>query len=212
MTQHRNIRQALAVVAALAFLTPSASALASVAQIPGGPCTLPGDHGLSERDVYRIEHLTSARTGGLAAAMRSDNAEDRQTVSALYEAGLHPVSSLPEGAYQCRTIKLGGISDLVVYQWFNCEVGAEDGVLMLRKVTGSQNFSGTLEPAGAGFLFKGALTYGYEDAYVRYGEDATRDQVGCLTRDFEDGSNFILELPYPQFESLHDVIVLRKSN
>jgi hypothetical protein len=196
--------------AGLGLAALSTSALASVDQIPGGPCTLDGDRGLTERDIYRIEHLTSARTGGIAAALGAESAEDRATVSNIFSGGLYPIAAMPEGTYKCRTIKLGGMSDLVVYQWFKCEVSSGNGVLTLRKVTGSQNFTGTLEPAGSGLLFKGALSYGYETTAKRYGDDPERDQVGCVTKDFEDGTSFVLELPYPVFESLHDVIELRR--
>lgn len=192
-----------------ANLLPTASP-ASVEQILGGPCTVPADSGLTDRDLYRVEHLTSSRTGGLAAALKAESAPDRAIISGLFEAGLSPIASMPEGSYQCRTLKMGGLSDLVVYQWFTCEVGNQEGALTIRKVSGSQNFVGTLTPAGAGLLYKGVLTYGDEAEAKPYGSDPERDQVGCVTKDFEDGSSFVLELPYPVFESQHDVIELKR--
>ena len=196
--------------ASLALVLATSPALASVEQIPGGPCTIPTDAGLTDRDTYRIEHLASARTAGLAAALKAESADDRAAVSSLFEAGLSPIVSMPEGDYRCRTLKLGGMSDLVVYAWFTCAVAAEAGGLTIRKTTGSQNFSGALVPAGSGLLYTGVLVYGDENAAKPYGSDPERDQVGCVTKDFEDGSGFVLELPYPQFESVFDVIELRR--
>ncbi len=200
------LRKSLAAAIALSVL--ASPTLASVEQIVGGPCTVPDDAGLTDRDVYRIEHLVSSRTGGLAEAMRAESSADRAAVSMLFQNGLYPVAAMPEGQYQCRTIKLGGISELVVYQWFACEVTRARDTLTLSKTTGSQRFEGTLVPAGSGLLYRGALTYGYETTPVAYGDDAKRDQVGCVTKDAEDGTHFVLELPYPVFESRHDVIEL----
>lgn len=197
-------------IASLLLAALSTTSLASVEQIAGTPCTLDGDHDLTESDQYRINHLFTARTMGLAQAMRAENADDRAYVSDMFQAGLYPVSFMPAGLYRCRTIKLGGLSDLIIYQWFECAVGAdEDGTLTLRKTTGSQNFVGTLQPAGAGLLFRGAGHYGYEDDTRRYGDDEERNEVGCLTKDAEDGTRFVLEEPFPQFESLHDIIELQ---
>ena len=198
--------------ACLALAGLATPAVASVEQIAGNPCTVPSDAALTDRDAYRIEHLVSSRTAGLAEALRADSIEDRTGLSRLFENGLAPISIMPEGAYQCRTIKLGGISELTVYQWFTCEVTPSGDGLTLSKTSGSQNFTGTLTQAGDGLLYKGTLRYGYEDRPVAYGADPERDQIGCVTKDAEDGTHFVLELPYPVFESRHDVIELVRKN
>lgn len=198
--------------ALVVLLALPSAAEAGVAQIAGSACSPIAEMQLTDRDTYRIEHLTSSRTAGLAEALRAESAEDRASVSELFSNGLYPISDMPEGDYQCRTIKLGGLSEVVVYQWFTCEISRADGVLHIAKTSGSQNFSGTLTPAGSGLLYRGALTYGYETEATGYGENAERDQVGCVTKDAEDGMHFVLELPYPVFESRHDVIELVRKN
>jgi len=195
---------AIGLVAAMA-----GPAAAAVEQISGEPCAATVAMGLTERDEYRISHLTTSRTQGLAEAMRSDTARDRDLLAEMFAGGLSPLGRVATGKYQCRTIKLGGNVPLVVYQRFSCEIGQEDATYTLRKLTGSQNFFGTLTPAGAGFLYKGALNYGYEKQVVAYGTNKDRDQVGCLTKDYEDGGRLLLELPMPVFESRHDVIELK---
>jgi hypothetical protein len=91
---------------------------------------------LTEKDRQRISHLVASRTRGLGAAASGETAADRAVVSALFEFDLTPISEMPTGAYQCRTIKMGGMVPLAVYKYFRCEVGAEDAVLTLLKTTG----------------------------------------------------------------------------
>jgi len=201
------MRVTLAIGLALALVQPALAA----EQVSGEPCLASDSMGLTARDQYRISHLSASRTQGLAEALRAGNSKDRGDVSALFADGLAPLSEVKQGKYQCRTIKLGGNLPLVVYQWFSCEISQEDGALTLRKLTGSQNFFGTLVPAGPGYLYKGALHYGYEREVTLYGTTKDRDQVGCLVNASANGSRLVLELPMPVFESQHDVIELRRS-
>lgn len=190
-----------ALVALTALLLP-VQAMAQVA------ACMPSETGeISERDAARIGGLEWARLRGLAAALNSASAEDRQTVSGLYSNGLAPAGDLPEGGYHCRTIKLGGLSELIVYPFFECEIAAGGEGYTISKPTGSQRFSGTLTPSGDGYFYKGALYY-RDEGPMEYTGESERDQVGCLYRVSADGASYVLELPSPQFESFHDIIVL----
>lgn len=169
-------------------------------------CSVPEGLGLSEADVSRLENLDTSRTRGLGNALRSDSADDRAVLAELFEPGVSYVNpELLVGTYDCRTIKLGGGLPLVVYQWFRCEIAQDGDTYTVRKLTGSQNFSGVLGPAGSGYAYKGAGFYGYEDPRA-YGDDPERDQVGCLSAVTKDNKHFMLELPFPRVESFHDVI------
>lgn len=170
-------------------------------------CVVPDGFGLSQEDQTRLEALNTSRTRGLGAALRARSASERQVLANLFEAGLAPVDPAQlVGKYQCRTIKMGGGLPLVVYKWFQCEIGQEDATFTVRKLTGSQNFFGVLSPAGAGYAYKGAGVYGYEKQVRFYGDDATRNQVGCLSAVRQGNKHFVLELPMPKVESFHDVI------
>lgn len=180
--------------------------------ISGEPCTIPQGLHLAPADEARIAHLTASRTKGLGEAMRAPSARDRSVVAGLYAADLLALTpaEIAPGPYRCRTIKLGGISDLVVYQWFKCEVKRTDQGLFLDKLTGSQNFSGRLYTnRSAGLLFVGAGHYGYEKSPRAYGDDPKRNIVGCMTGLPGEPGHYILEEPHPVFESTHDVIELR---
>lgn len=168
---------------------------------------------LTEADASRLDNMFISRTRGLAAAITGENAPERAIVSELFESGLAPVTEeLLPGQYECRTIKMGGISQLIVYDWFRCEINAEDAVFTIRKVTGSQNFFGILRPYGGVYTYQGASTYGYEDQVLFYGDNEERNQVGCLSAVTKDNKHFLLELPSPLLESYHDVIELRPVN
>lgn len=176
-------------------------------------CEVP-EIGLSEDDQSRLVNLDISRTRGLGAAMRSESVDDRAVVAELFEPGVpYASATLVAGAYACRTLKLGGNLPLVVYSWFSCEITEEgDGTFAIRKLTGSQNFAGTLFPAGSGFAFKGASYYGYEDGTIQYGDDPERNEVGCLSAVTKENKHFVLEFPFPKLESFHDVIELRPAS
>lgn len=170
-------------------------------------CVVPESFELSENDQSRLKNLETSRTRGLGGAMRSDNADERAVVAELFEPGVAPVDpDLLVGKYQCRTIKMGGLLPLVVYRWFQCEIGQEEAAFTVRKITGSQNFFGLLVPAGAGYAYRGAGHYRYEKQVRFYGDDPERDQVGCLSAVTKGNKHFMLELPFPKVESYHDVI------
>ena len=181
-----------------ALLAPGAAAALE-------PCR--GDERLTLFDAERLEGLDTSRLRGLAAAMAEGGAADRALVGGLYADGLAPAGEIAPGNYLCRTIKLGGLSPLIVYQDFSCEISVAKGGYGLIKTTGSQQLSGTLVPSGDGLLYAGALNYS-DEAPIAYGADAERDQVGCLYRVGAEDPRLVLELPAPQFESHFDILLL----
>ncbi|RUT29335.1 DUF4893 domain-containing protein [Arsenicitalea aurantiaca] len=194
---------------ARAFVVAATLALATQPAL-AGLCAAP-DPGLelAEADLERLEDLDRSRTRAMAAAAAGGAEADRAVMGELYAEGVAPVdASLLEGEYDCRTIKMGGLTPIVVYQWFRCRVTPEAQAFTITKITGSQNFTGTLFASGDGYLYRGAGNYADEEARY-YGQDAERDQVGCLAARSEGERHFVLELPRPRFESFHDAIELR---
>lgn len=177
-------------------------------------CGLPEGIKFTARDIARLERLETSRSIGLAQAMRSESFADRELIASLFEKGFEPIGSPADviGKYQCRTIKLGGLGPAVVYGWFGCEINPEDAALTIYKSTGSQRFFGLLYPAGTGLTYRGAGHYGYETEFRFYGDEADRDQVGCLSKIAGEPGHLVLELPEPVFESAHNVIELKHRN
>lgn len=169
-------------------------------------CEVPAKVELSQFDTDRMHDFLRSRAQGLAEALVSDSASDRSLVSGMFNRSDGTIDAIPDGNYRCRTIKLGGLLPLVAYGYFNCTIA--EGGTRIDKTSGSQRFSGTLTPADQAVFYKGALHYGDEQP-MDYGQDAERDQVGCIyPLGDEQGPRYRLELPSPQFESTHDVIEL----
>lgn len=169
---------------------------------------------LETSDLERLIGLNQSRTKGLSAALKSTNNQDQEYVASLYENDFSQIDNPNEliGKYRCRTIKLGGLSEITIYKWFKCEIWSKEQTLLIKKTTGSQNFMGVLVPAGEGLSYSGALNYGYEKIYKLYSQDKQRNQVGCLSAIDKDMISLILEMPAPKFESFHDIILLEKEN
>jgi hypothetical protein len=182
----------------LGFLAQAGAALAHQMA-----CSPPASLAITEEDRERLTQLLSSRSRGLGEALAAEDAADRAAVGAVFREGFTPVQTVPDGQYRCRTMKLGGISPLVVYSYFDCTIRDEGTVV--EKTSGSQRFTGSLTPAGGGLIYVGALHYGDEEP-IRYDQDAERNQIGCLQQVAGEAKRFVLELPSPKFESVHDVI------
>lgn len=191
------------------LLRSSAIALAMLVALPAiAPlaCAVPDLAAISPFDADRMNGLENARTRGLAEALLSESAPDRELVSHLFAPGIAPQAPLPDGDYRCRTIKLGGLLPLTAYSFFDCRISGNG--TKIEKLTGSQRFSGELLASQAsGRFYRGALHYGDENPRP-YREDGDRSQVGCLYRIEGKPVRYRLELPFPRFESTHDVIEL----
>ncbi|MCF6302888.1 MAG: DUF4893 domain-containing protein [Devosiaceae bacterium] len=195
----------IALVMALAIVSHNGQA-AEVA------CTIPDGFKVQSSDALRMARLETTRSLGLAAALQMKSAAERKIISDLFVNEFSQIEE-PErliGNYACRTIKLGGSLPGVVYGWFDCEIFPEDASLVIRKTSGSQRFLGLLKQGGDGLAYRGALSYGYEDTMTLYGQNQERNQVGCVSALNSNMDHFVLELPQPVFESVHDVIELKR--
>ncbi len=119
----------------------------------------------------------------------------------------------PEGAYRCRTFKLGARSGIgptfMASGWFACRIGTAQGesVVSLTKLDGSQRPVGTIYPdTDARAIFLGTMQLGDEQRPMSYGRDANRDMAGLIERIAE--RRWRVVLPYPRFESVLDVVEL----
>lgn len=117
-------------------------------------------------------------------------------------------ATLAEGAYRCRTIKLGArpgeARTFLMQDWVDCAVGHEGGSRTF-EMAGIQHAAGHLfEDTDARRIFLGALALGDERRPMRYGRDRTRDMAGVLER--IGPKRWRIVLPYPGFESTLDLI------
>lgn len=112
------------------------------------------------------------------------------------------------GNWQCRTIKAGGIGNLVVYDWFKCKVTDDGSGWMLEKTSGSQRTKGRFYTDSDIRLIYLGSGYVTGEKPKAYGKGPETDQVGY---GFRSGpAEWRIEFPAPQYESKLDIIEFRR--
>jgi Domain of unknown function (DUF4893) len=167
-------------------------------------------------DEKRLREWRSAFVGALGAARRSGHSAEIAREGAL----LDPDAALggapiPNGAFRCRVIKLGGKSagmlDYVGYPFFTCVIQPERGLQRFTKTSGSQRLVGLIFPGDAmRQVLLGTMVLGDESQAMQYGQDETRDVAGYVERIGPD--RWRLVMPRPHFESQLDVMELVPSS
>lgn len=164
------------------------------------------------RDMDRIKGWRSAFVWGLADARKKGNGSAIAREGSLLEPDAALGGEAPgAGAYSCRVTKLGsrqpGLLGYVAYPAFSCTITDEGEVLGFMKTSGSQRPVGLIFPGdGPRRVFLGTLVLGDETRALEYGEDPMRDMAGAIERIGADRWRLIL--PYPNYESVMDVIEL----
>ncbi|MDO6413425.1 DUF4893 domain-containing protein [Sphingomonas sp. BIUV-7] len=168
---------------------------------------------ITEADRSRLRNWRDAWVLGLDQARAAGQSAAIADEGALLDpdAGLeNPI--LPDGDYECRTIKIGRKaatgSAFSVYPAATCRVGAGRFI----KLDGPQRPSGTLWPFDpTRLIFLGAMALGDEPRALDYGRDHDRDVIGLVER--IGPHRWRLVLPQPIWESQTDVIeLLPKTN
>lgn len=112
------------------------------------------------------------------------------------------------GAWQCRTIKLGGIGDLVIYDWFKCRVSDDGSGWRLEKTSGSQRTAGRFYDDGDSRMIYLGSFFIAGDPVKPYGSGIETDQVGYAFRTGK--KTWRIELPAPYYESTLDIVEFRR--
>jgi hypothetical protein len=168
------------------------------------------DSKITPADKARLADYAKVRAEAIAEAQAGASAADQAVLEKALAGG--PLSFRgdfdPTGKWKCRTIKLGGMLPLMVYDWFDCRISDDGSGWYLKKTTGSQRTSGRFYDDGdARLVYLGALHYGGEEP-VAYGKDPERDQVAYV---FRPGPERLrMEFPSPRFESKLDIIELKR--
>ena len=166
----------------------------------------------TENDRKRLRDWRKAFVEGLDAARKAGHSAEIAREGAL----LNPDAALtggaiPNGAYACRTIKLGakstGMLDYVSYPPFACRIAQERDLQGFAKLSGSQRPVGLIFPGDVlRQVFLGTLVLGDEREARQYGQDETRDVAAFVER--IGPSRWRMVMPHPAFESQVDVVEL----
>lgn len=145
-------------------------------------------------DLERMERMTGQRAELVEIAKRDGSPENLALVKGLVESKSQKSSPAAlNGKWKCRSIGVGGLPPVVVYELFDCEIRSEKGKLRVAKTTGTTRMTGTLyEGPGDGLVFLGASHFDNERP-VAYGTTAGSNMIGLLR--VLDSKRLVLEMP-----------------
>jgi hypothetical protein len=163
---------------------------------------------MTANDKQRLAAYGETRKKAIAET-RKGAANDVATLDQQLALPLRSFAGLDlRGKWQCRTIKLGGIGDLVIYDWFKCSVTDDGSGWRLEKLTGSQRTAGRFYDDGdKRMIYLGSL-YIAGDQIKPYGSGPETDQVGYAFR--TGAKTWRIELPAPYYESTLDIVEFRR--
>lgn len=162
-------------------------------------------------DRNRLRTWRDAWMTALAKA-RATNAADIDRDPALFDPDKALVGAVPPpGHYRCSVYKLGAngaaMAEMTSYPPVGCRINDEGEVSSFYKMFGVQRPTGIIfHDDDSRAIFLGTLLIGDETRAMQYGRDGNRDLVGYVERIGEQ--RWRLVLPYPQFESVLDVVEL----
>ncbi|MBN9221909.1 MAG: DUF4893 domain-containing protein [Mesorhizobium sp.] len=163
---------------------------------------------ITAADKARLDKYDDTRKAALAEA-KAGNPTDIKQLDALLAK---PVVSFSDkdltGNWQCRTIKVGGLSPLVIYGWFKCKVTDDGSGWRLQKINGSQRTQGRFFDDGEKrsiYLGAGSVN---NDKAKPYGSGPQTDQVGYAFRN--SAKEWRIEFPSPYYESKLDIMEFKR--
>lgn len=164
---------------------------------------------ITEADQKRLDGYEASRDEAVAAARAGGAKQDVATMERLLSAPHLSFEGFDmTGDWQCRTTKLGGPADLVVYSWFRCRVSDDGSGWQLEKLSGSQRTTGrffTDSDSRLTYLGSGSVN---ADRALPYGSGPGTDQAGYAFLTGED--QWHIEFPAPAYESKFDILELRR--
>lgn len=163
---------------------------------------------ITAADKKRLDEYDPTRQQALAEA-RKGYAREVDVLDALIAK---PTVSFQDfdmtGNWQCRTIKAGGISPLVIYDWFKCKVTDDGSGWQLEKLSGSQRTAGRFFDDGDKRLIYLGAGFIAGDKPKPYGAGPETDQVGYAFR--TGPTEWRIEFPAPRYESKLDILEFKR--
>ena len=164
---------------------------------------------VTKADAERLATYDQTREEALSEARKSGAAEDLATLEAVLAKPAVSFEGFDmTGEWQCRTIKVGGLSPLIVYGWFKCRVTDDGSGWQLEKTSGSQRTTGRFYTESDTRLHYLGSFFVAGDTPKPYGSGPETDQAGFAFR-AEDGT-WRIELPAPYYESKLDILEFRR--
>lgn len=164
---------------------------------------------ITDADRARLEAFEATKAEAVGEARAGGSADDLFVLEQILDRPQMSFDGFDlTGEWECRTIKVGGLSSLVVYSWFRCRVTDDGSGWRLEKLSGSQRTTGRFFDESETTLTYLGSFYIAGDEPPAYGSGPDSDQVG---RAFHGGDNqWRIEFPAPRFESKLDILEFRR--
>lgn len=160
-------------------------------------------------DRIRLDNYGETRKAAIAEAKAGAAPSELASLNAILAKPLISFSGFDMvGNWQCRTTKVGGISPLVIYDWFKCRVTDDGSGWKLEKVSGSQRTTGRFYDDSDKRLHYLGSQYVAGETPKPYGAGPATDQVGYVFR--TGPKEWRIELPAPYYESKLDILEFRR--
>lgn len=164
---------------------------------------------VTKNDSARLGDYEATRTKAVEEAKETDSEADLKEFEEILD---RPKLSFQDfdmtGEWQCRTIKAGGLAELVIYDWFRCRVTDDGSGWMLEKLSGSQRTKGRFFTDSDTRLTYLGSYFVAGDAPPAYGTGTETDQAGYAFRGGEQ--HWRIEFPAPARESAFDILEFRR--
>lgn len=164
---------------------------------------------ITDADRERLANYETTREAALKEARNGGEKQDVATLDAVLEPKPMAWSDFDiTGDWQCRTLKVGGLAELVVYGWFKCHITDDGSGWTLEKLTGSQKTKGRFfTDSDTRLTYLGSFAVN-DDPFPAYGTGPDSDQVGYAFRGGE--ASWRIEFPAPRYESRFDILEFRR--
>ncbi|MBX9450961.1 MAG: DUF4893 domain-containing protein [Mesorhizobium sp.] len=164
---------------------------------------------ITDADRARLEAYETTRDAAVAEAREGGSPEDIAIMDRALSAPHQSFEGFDmTGDWQCRTTKVGGLANLVVYSWFRCKVTDDGSGWKLEKLSGSQRTTGrffTDSDTRLTYLGSGSI---HDAKPAAYGSGPESDQAGYAFRTGE--AEWHIEFPAPHYESKLDILEFRR--
>ena len=164
---------------------------------------------ITKADRERLATFDATREVALKEAHDRQADADTAALDQVTSAAPAPWTGFDmTGDWQCRTIKTGGLAQLIVYGWFKCKVTDDGSGWTLTKLTGSQKTKGRFfTDSDTRLTYLGSFAVN-DDPFPKYGAGPETDQVGYAFRATD--TSWRIEFPAPYYESKMDILEFRR--
>jgi hypothetical protein len=164
---------------------------------------------MTPADKVRLANYGEVRKAAVAEAKAGGAPADVMTLDAILAKPLVSFQGFDmTGNWQCRTVKLGGLSALLIYDWFKCRVTDDGSGWVLEKISGSQRTKGRFYDDNEKRLIYLGSFFIDGGTPNPYGSGLESDQVGYAFR--SGPAEWRIELPSPYYESKLDILEFKR--